>query len=103
MARRKRKKKAPKKNTINTAHFKPVFFIAIIFLAIMTLFYFRTEDRFWQGYIDSGNQALERGNYEWANKMYNQALQHAQQQGDDNPLIAKTQAHIKRLDKVRNP
>ena len=99
MARRKRKKKAPNKET---AHMKAVVFIAVIFLAIMSLLHLSSEDRFWQKYIDAGNQALERGNYEWANKMYRQALQHARQNGKDSPLIAKTQAHIKRLEKVRN-
>ena len=102
MARRKRKKKAPRKQPVNTAHMKTVVFIAVIFLAIMSMLHLSSEDRFWQKYIDAGNQALERGNYEWANKMYRQALQHARQNGKDSPLISKTQAHIKRLEKVRN-
>ena len=102
MARRKHKKKAPRKKTAKTVHMKAVVFIAVIFLAIMSLLHLSSEDRFWQKYIDAGNQALERGNYEWANKMYRQALQHARQNGKDSPLIAKTQAHIKRLEKIRN-
>lgn len=40
------------------------------------------ERRHWHEFSEAGTRALERGNYAWAEKMYTEALQYAQQQGD---------------------
>ena len=100
MARRKRKK-PPKKTTPGPSYAKPLALIIALMVAILGFLYFSSEDRSWQEYIDAGDRALERGNYEWAKKMYGQAMQYAQNKDPDDPLVAKTQAYLKRLEKVK--
>ena len=80
-----------------------VIVLALIVFTLTISLYISSDDRHWQAYIDAGNAALGRGNYEWTDKMYRQALRHAQLHGNNNRLIVRTKAHIRRLDKIRNP
>ena len=54
---------------------------------ILWQFSARFEDRHWQEFTDAGTRALERGNHAWAEKMYTEALQYAQQQGDEEKEV----------------
>lgn len=101
MARRKRKKPPPK-NSTGPSHTGPLVVIAMILIAILASLYIAGEDRSWQEYIDAGDRALARGNYDWAEKMYGEALQYAQNKDANDPLVAKTRAYLKRLEKVKN-
>ena len=100
MARRKRKK-PPKKTSTGPTHTGPLVITVIILVAIITFLYFSGADRSWQEYIDAGDRALGRGNYDWAEKMYREALQYAQHKGDKDPLVAQTRKYLKRLEKAR--
>ncbi len=73
-----------------------------LLVAILSLLFFLGKDRSWQEYIDAGDRALERGNYEWAEKMYGKAMQYAQNKDAKDPLVAKTRASLKRLEKVKS-
>ena len=101
MARRKRKKPL-KKTSPGRSNTGPLAITVALLVAILSSLYFSVEDRYWQEYIDAGDRALNRGNYEWAEKMYNEALQYAQNKDAKNPLIAKTRAYLKRLEKVKS-
>jgi len=95
MARRKRKK-PPKKNSPGRSNTGPLAITVALLVAILSSLYFSVEDRYWQEYIDAGDCALNRGNYEWAEKMYNEVLQYAKNKD------AKTRAYLKRLEKVKS-
>ena len=69
---------------------------------MLILMYYSSENRYWHEYIDAGDRASERGKYEWANKMYNQALQYAQNKGANDPLVAKTKVYLERLEKIKS-
>ena len=101
MARRKRKK-PPKKTSPGRSNTGPLAITVAILVAILGSLYLSGENRSWQEYIDAGDRALKRVNYEWAEKMYNEALQYAQNKDAKNPLIAKTRAYLKRLEKVKS-
>ena len=101
MARRKRKK-PPKKTSPGRSNTGPLAITVAILVAVLGSLYLSGENRSWQEYIDAGDRALKRGNYEWAEKMYNEALQYAQNKDAKNPLIAKTRAYLKRLEKVKS-
>ena len=45
------------------------------------------ERRHWNEFSEAGTRALERGNHAWAEKMYTEALQYAQQQGDEEKEV----------------
>jgi hypothetical protein len=45
------------------------------------------EERHWTEFSEAGTRALERGNYDWAEKMYTEALQYAQQQGNQDKEV----------------
>jgi hypothetical protein len=94
MARRKRKK-PPKKTSPGRSNTGPLAITVAILVAILGSLYLSGENRSWQEYIDAGDR-------EWAEKMYNEALQYAQNKDAKNPLIAKTRAYLKRLEKVKS-
>ena len=73
----------------------------VILVAIIGIMHFANADRSWQEYIGAGDRALERGNYDWAEKMYREALQYAQGKGAKDPLVAETRKYLKRLEKAR--
>ena len=100
MARRKREK-PPKKTSSGPTHTGPLVITVIILIAIIALLHFSGTDRSWQEYIDAGDRALERGSYDWAEKMYGEALQYAQNKGDDDLLVAQTRKYLKHLEKAR--
>ncbi len=103
MARRRRKKKSPKAvQKKGTSHRGPLIGIGLFFVAIMLVLFYAAENRSWQEYIDAGDRAYERGNYPWAEKMYREALQYAEQKGKKDPLVAKTWRHLKRLERARS-
>ena len=101
MARPKRKK-PPIKTSSGRSNTGPLAITVAILVAILGSLYLSGENRSWQKYIDAGDRAFKRGNYEWAEKMYNEALQCAQNKDAKNPLIAKTRAYLKRLEKVKS-
>ena len=101
MARRKRKK-SQKKDSPGSSHTWQLSFTVALLVAILILMYCSSENRYWQEYIDAGDRASERGNYEWAKKMYNEALHYAQNKDADDPLVAKTKAYLERLKKDKN-
>ena len=104
MAKRRRKKKVAKaKNASATPSYtKVLIFVGLFFVAIFAVLLTTTDDRSWQEYIDAGVRAYERGNYAWAEKMYREALQYAEQNGKDDPQVAKTWYHLNRLDRTRS-
>ena len=76
-------------------------FIILGLCLLFWLIYFSFEDRHWKKFSEAGTRALERGNYEWAEKMYGEALQYAQAQGPDNPRVVETFLLLHRLYKVQ--
>ena len=101
MARPKRRK-TPKKGGASVPNHKGSLFIAALILIAVIGAYFSGTDRFWQTHIDAGDDALERGNYEWSEKMYLKALQAAEAKGADHPLVAETERYLKRLERARS-
>ena len=104
MAKRKRKKKLAKaKNTgAKPTYTKFLVFIGLLFAVLFAVLLTTTDERSWQEYIEAGDRAYERGNYVWAEKMYREALQYAEQQGKDDPLVAKTWRQLNRLERTRS-
>ncbi len=47
----------------------------------------QSKNRHWQEFSEAGTRALKRGNYNWAEKMYTEALQYAQQQGNEEKEV----------------
>ena len=101
MARRKRKK-SPKKDSPGSSHTWQLSLTMALLVAILIWMYYSSENRYWQEYIDEGARASERGNYEWAKKMYNEALHYAQNKDANDPLVAKTKAYLERLEKDKS-
>ena len=101
MARRKLKK-SPNKDSPGSSHTWQLSFTVALLVAMLILMYFSSENRYWQEYIDAGDRASEHGNYEWAKKMYNEALQYAQNKDPKDPLVAKTKAYLERLEKDKS-
>lgn len=54
----------------------------------LLLWQFQTSfgERYWREFKAAGNRALERGNYEWAERMYREALKYAQNQRDEEKM-----------------
>jgi hypothetical protein len=102
MARRKRKKKQKKANPTRPSYTRFLVIIGLFFAILFAVLLTASEERSWQEYIDAGDRAYERGNYAWAEKMYREALQYAEQHGKDNPLVAKTWRHLNRLERTRS-
>ena len=102
MARRKRKIISPKKDKPGSSRSWHLSFTVALLVAMLILMHHSSENRYWHEYIDAGDRASKRGNYEWANKMYNQALQYAQNKGANDPLVAKTKVYLERLEKVKS-
>jgi hypothetical protein len=101
MARRKRRKPPPEKTRTGPSHTGSLVIVVLLMVTILAFLHFSAEDRSWQEYIGAGDRALSRGNYDWAEKMYGEALQYAQNKGDDDPLVAKTRRYLQRLEKAR--
>ena len=63
--------------------------VIIIFGIVATIAF---DDRHWHAFDDAGNVAYERGNYEYAARMYGEALQIAQDLEDARLVAASQQA-----------
>ena len=74
----------------------------LFFVALFAIILFTSDDRSWQEYIEAGDRAHERGNYAWAEKMYREALQYAEQQGKDDPTVTETWRRLNRLERTRS-
>ena len=81
MARRKRKKAPQQPKVTGPNYTGPLIIAVVILVAIIGIMHFANADRSWQEYIGAGDRALERGNYDWAEKMYREALQYAEGKG----------------------
>jgi len=101
MARRKRKKAPQQPKVTGPNYTGPLIIAVVILVAIIGIMHFANADRSWQEYIGAGDRALERGNYDWAEKMYREALQYAEGKGAKDPLVAETRKYLKRLEKAR--
>ena len=66
--------------------------VIIIFGIVATIAF---DDRHWHAFDDAGNVAYERGNYEYAARMYGEALQFAQDL-EDARLVAACQQALSR-------
>jgi hypothetical protein len=64
--------------------------------------HYTAADRSWEEYIEAGDRALERGNYEWAEKMYLEALQYAENKSPRDPLVPRTQRYLERVRDLKN-
>ncbi|MDA0333627.1 MAG: hypothetical protein O2782_00485 [bacterium] len=58
------------------------------------------DDRHWQAFDDAGRVAYERGNFDYAQRMYNEALQVAQELQDPD-LIRSSLLALSRVDAAR--
>ena len=63
--------------------------VIIIFGIVATIAF---DDRHWHAFDDAGNVAYERGNYEYAARMYGEALQISQDLEDARLVAASQQA-----------
>ncbi|MFT5088913.1 MAG: hypothetical protein ACI8PG_003279 [Planctomycetota bacterium] len=102
MARRKRKKKPAKAKPTGPSYTRFIVIIGLVFAVLFAVLLTTSDERSWQEYIEAGDRAYERGNYAWAEKMYREALQYAEQHGKDDPLVAKTWRHLNRLERTRS-
>lgn len=104
MAKRRRKKKVAKAKKVaaKPSYTKVLVFLGLFFVALFAVMFTASDERSWQEYIEAGDRAYERGNYVWAEKMYREALQYAEQQGKDDPLVAKTWRQLNRLERTRS-
>lgn len=58
------------------------------------------DDRHWHAFDQAGDAAFERGNYDYAARMYNEALQVAQEL-DDTRLVDNTLQSLREVDAAR--
>lgn len=68
----------------------------LVVLGVIVLFgvvgYVAFDDRHWRAFDDAGDVAFERGNYAYAERMYTQALQVAEELDDRQLIVASLQA-----------
>lgn len=100
MAKRRRRKE--RRALQLPAYSRVLAAIGLLFIALFIVLLNTSDDRSWQEYIDAGDRAYKRGNYAWAEKMYREALQYAEQSDKDGPLVAKTWRHLRRLEQTRS-
>ena len=82
--------------------FQTALLISVVFgLCLIWLIYLFSGDPYWEASVKSGNQAFERGNYEWAEKMYEQALRYAREQNPDRRRTIETLLLLRRLYQVQ--
>ena len=100
MAKRRRRKE---RRTLKLpAYSRVLAVVGLLFITLFIVLSYTSEDRSWQEYIDAGDRAYERGNYAWAEKMYREALQYAEQHDADGPMVRTTWRHLHRLEQVRS-
>ena len=55
------------------------------------------EGRHWKEYREAGQRAFERGNYEWAEKMFKKALKEAEDLGVEDPRVRQSLVDLIRV------
>ena len=59
------------------------------------------ETRFWDEYREASLRALERGNYDWAEKMARKALVEARDLGPRDPRVRQSLEDLSRIDRAQ--
>lgn len=88
MARRSRRRRS----------LKPLLSVLVLLLLLPAMWWLHNAfpRRNWNEFTDAGTRAMERGNHDWAEKMYREALQYAQRHGSrDNE--ARSYVNLYRL------
>jgi hypothetical protein len=102
MAKRRKGRRRATRNRLSIPNGKALVSIALLFFVLFIALFVTSDDRSWQEYIDAGQRAQERGNYAWAEKMYREALQYAEEQDANGPMVRTTWRHLRRLEQIRS-
>ena len=72
-----------------TQRLRPLLLLLVVAALGLTFWwlYSAFQQRHWNAFSQAGDRALERGNYEWAEKMYQQALQYAQTKKNEEKTV----------------
>ncbi len=82
----------------------PVLWVAVIAVAMCALLwlaYAGFDDRHWSAFQDAGDGAYSRGNYAYAQRMYNEALQEAERLDPRGEELVQTLLALSRTHKAR--
>jgi hypothetical protein len=94
--RRKRPRARARRQTSSTPGVRGVVIAFVLLLGVALAGTLLFRDRHWHAFDDAGDAAYERGNHAYAERMYLQALQEAQEL-DDPSLEAASQRDLSRV------
>ena len=75
--------------------------IAVAMCVLLWLAYTEFNDRHWSAFKDAGDRAFSRGNYAYAERMYNEALQEAKRLDPNGEEVVQTLVALSHTHKAR--